>query len=359
MRRPGGKLILAILVALAIGYVVSWGVMVGILKTEFRLYGFGNLTVVAVLVAVILLTLLDGPLKLGFFKWDEAFWPDDVKLLPEAGQREKTVRAGGTSNSLKVAVFILVVVFSIAGFASLIPQIESPAPEKLEISGDLSGPELAAVGEEVLNSSEAGCLACHGLGREGLRAPDLAGVGARAAEREPGRSAEEYLHEALVDPCAYVVEGYDCIMPQTLAQTLGPAKITALIAFLESQGGEITVSLSAEDVQSSAAETNAGSGPGVEGTTAEEIIANIAPSCTTCHQIDAIGATGAVGPDLSDVGARLSPDEIRESILMPDAMIAENCPGAPCAPGIMPKNFGEQLSAMQLETLVEFLSEQQ
>lgn len=355
MRRPSGRLILAFLVTLVIGYAVSWGIMAGILHTEYRLYGFGNLTVVAFLVAVILITLLDGPLKLGTFNWDEAFWPGGLSL-PEPGQKKRGPRPGPRGNSLKVSIFILFVVASIAGFASLIPQIESPAPQALEISGNLSGPELAALGEEVLNSSEGGCLACHGLGREGLRAPDLAGIGARAAERVPGQSAEEYLRESLVDPCAFVVEGYDCIMPQTLAQTLGPAKITALVAFLESQGGEITVSLSADEAESSAAA--ASPGLGVEGSTAEEIIANVAPSCATCHQLDAVGATGAVGPDLSQVGARLSPDEIRQSILMPDAVVAENCPGAPCAPGIMPKNYGEQLSAMQLETLVEFLSQQ-
>jgi cytochrome c2 len=355
MRRPSGKLILAFIVCMLIGYVASWLIMIFILKTEYRLYGFGNLSVVALLVAFILLLLLDSPLTLGLFKWDEAFWPEGVNLPERRAGQSRGVRLG---NSFKVALFIVIVVGSIAGFASLIPQIESPAPETLEISGDLSGPELAALGEEIVNSADAGCLACHGLGREGLRAPDLAGIGGAAASREPGKSAEDYLYEALQDPCAYVVEGYDCIMPTTLAQALGPAKVTAVVAFLESQGGEITVSLSADEAASGAAEESSG-GPGVAGATGEEIITNAAPTCSTCHQLDAIGAAGAIGPDLSQVGARLTPDEIRHSILMPDEVIAEECPGAPCAPGIMPKTYGEQLSAIQLETLVQFLSEQQ
>lgn len=355
MRRPNARITIVFLVCLVIGYVISWGIMRSILGTELRLYGFGNLSVVALLVAFILITILDGPLKLGIFNWSEAIWPDGL-ALPEAREKKSGSRFR-IGNSVKVSAFIVLVVASIAGFASLIPQVESPAPEVLVISGDLSGPELAALGEEVLNSAEAGCLACHGLGQQGLRAPDLAGIGAAAASRVPGLSAEEYLRQSLQDPCAFVVEGYDCIMPQTLAQALGPAKITALIAFLESQGGQITVSLSAQAAESSAADTSAG-GPGVVGTTAEEIISNIAPSCTTCHQLDAIGATGAVGPDLSHVGARLSPDEIRTSILTPDAVIAEGCPGAPCTPGVMSKIFGDQLSATQLETLVTFLSEQ-
>jgi cytochrome c2 len=256
-------------------------------------------------------------------------------------------------NTLKVSVFIIAVVGLIASFASMIPQLESPAPQTLEISGDLSGAELADVGKAVLESAEAGCLTCHALGREGLRAPNLAGIGSQAATRIPGKSAEDYIRESLVEPCAYVVEGYDCIMPQTLLQTLGPAKITALIAFLESQGGEITVSLSAEDAKGGAANTVGGTS-GVPGTTAEEIVKGA--GCIACHQIDAVGATGQLGPNLSQVGARLTPDEIRQSILTPDAVIANKCPTGPCSGGVMPKDFGNRLSAIQLETLVTFLS---
>jgi len=134
------------------------------------------------------------------------------------------------ANSLKVSGFIVLVVVLIAGFASLIPQLESPAPEELVISGELSGAELAALGEEVFNSAGAGCLACHGLGKPGLRAPDLAGIGAAAGDRVASLSAEQYLRQSLIEPCSFVVSGYDCIMPQTLQQTLGDAKLTALVA---------------------------------------------------------------------------------------------------------------------------------
>lgn len=257
------------------------------------------------------------------------------------------------STTLRVSAFIVIVVALIAGFASLIPQVESPAPETLEISGDLSGDELAALGEEVFESPEAGCLSCHAIGREGLRAPDLAGIGAVAAERVPDQSAEDYLRQSIVDPCAHIMEGYDCIMPQTLQQTLGQAKVTALIAFLQSQGGEITVSLSAEQAAEEASPVAAGSA-GINGTTAEEII--VAAGCNGCHTIEAVGAQGMVGPELSQVGSRLTPAEIRESILAPDAVVAEECPTGPCQSGVMPADFGQRLTAAQLETLVTFLS---
>jgi mono/diheme cytochrome c family protein len=254
-------------------------------------------------------------------------------------------------NSLKIFVFIVVVVGMIAGFASLIPQVESPAPEVLEITGELSGADLAQLGHQVFESPEASCLACHGLGREGLRAPDLAGIGARAAERVAGQSAEQYIRESIVNPCAYVVEGYDCIMPQTFAQTLGQAKVTALIAFLESQGGEVTVRLSAADAEGGA---SAPGGVGVPGATPQEIMTGA--GCVACHQVDAIGAAGTVGPNLSQVGARRTPEEIRQSILAPNAVIAEDCPSGPCPESVMPQDFGSRLSANQLETLVTFLS---
>ena len=254
------------------------------------------------------------------------------------------------TNSLKVAGFIVLTIILIAGFASLIPQLESPAPEELEISGELVGADLAAVGEEVFSSAGAGCLACHGLGKEGLRAPDLAGIGGAAGERVAGSSAEDYLRVSLVDPCAFVVSGFDCIMPQTLEQTLGTAKITALIAFLQSLGGEVTVTLSAEALEAGEAEA------GISGATPEEVFVNA--GCVACHTLPALGAIGQVGPDLSDVGSRLSADEIRRSILLPDEVLAEDCPTGPCLPGLMPKAFGDQLSAAQLELLVAFLSSQ-
>ena len=257
-------------------------------------------------------------------------------------------------SSFKVAIFIVIVVVLIAGFASRIPQIESPAPETLQISGDLSGEELAVLGKDVFESPEAGCLACHGMGTEGLRAPDLAGIGGAAASRVPGQSAEDYLHESIVDPCAFVIAGYDCIMPQTMNQTLGEAKVTALVAYLQSLGGEITVSLSA--AQAEAAPEGSGTA-GVAGDTAEEIVAAL--GCGACHVIEELGTEGVLGPDLSAVGSRLTAEKIRESILTPDAVIAEECPAGPCPEGVMPKGFGDRLNATQLETLVTFLSELQ
>ena len=93
-----------------------------------------------------------------------------------------------------------------------------------------------------------------------------------------------------------------------------------------------------------------------EGETAEEIFANA--GCNACHQLDALGSVGGVGPNLSQIGSRLSVDEIMQSITNPNAVIAENCPAGPCPENVMPPYFAERLTPEQIETVATFLSEQ-
>jgi mono/diheme cytochrome c family protein len=76
-----------------------------------------------------------------------------------------------------------------------------------------------------------------------------------------------------------------------------------------------------------------------------------AGGCVGCHKIGAEGVP--LGPDLSRVGARLTAAGIRESILAPDAKIAA---GYQHLAGLMPKTFGDQMTASQLEALVRFLA---
>jgi len=258
------------------------------------------------------------------------------------------------NTNLKVFIFTLVIVAFYMGFANSIPQIESRPPAETTLSADLSPEELAQVGGQIVTGDKGACLTCHGIGSVGPRAPDLAGVGARAATRVAGLNAEQYFRQALLQPCDYVVEGYDCLMAGlALDKSLSPAEHKAVIAFLQSLGGEITVSLTPEDLAApSGGQTG---GVGLAGTTAEELIAEAA--CGACHAISAVGATGAVGPDLSTVGERLTADEIRQSILDPNAVIAEACPTGPCPnPSAMPPNFGDRLTGKQLEIVVNFLA---
>jgi mono/diheme cytochrome c family protein len=94
----------------------------------------------------------------------------------------------------------------------------------------------------------------------------------------------------------------------------------------------------------------------IDGKTASEIFTNA--GCTACHQLDALASVGGVGPNLTQVGARLGADEIKQSITTPNTVIAAECPAGPCPQGVMPQNFKDRLTPEQIDTLANFLAEQ-
>ena len=80
-------------------------------------------------------------------------------------------------------------------------------------------------------------------------------------------------------------------------------------------------------------------------------------ACATCHSIDGLpGAVGQIGPNLSQIGAK-GGAYLRESIVDPNAVIAEECPGgAPCQPDVMIQTYGTDLSVDGIDALVAYLS---
>ncbi len=104
--------------------------------------------------------------------------------------------------------------------------------------GAAAGPGDAAAGkklfEQTLIGTQAGCITCHSL-EEGVTmvGPSQAHIGAEAASRIPGMSAEEYLRQSILDPNAYIVEGFDPdIMPGTFADELTEQQVNDLVAYL-------------------------------------------------------------------------------------------------------------------------------
>ena len=93
------------------------------------------------------------------------------------------------------------------------------------------------------------CNACHTIsgvpGAVGIVGPNLANIGNEAADRIPGYSAEQYLHESIVDPNAFIAPQCpfgSCTagsMPATLVQTLSEEEITTLVDYmLTLKGGQ-------------------------------------------------------------------------------------------------------------------------
>jgi len=243
--------------------------------------------------------------------------------------------------------------------ANAIPQVQSEVPRALTLGADVTPEQLVAAGQQVYEGG-GGCTACHGLG---TRAPNLltdeggmGPIGARCGRREPGKDCKQYLFESLDAPAAYVVTGYQPIMP-VMTRQLSPQQIWAVVAFLESQGG--TVDVSASDIPAPTAGPTAGASPGnavgslANGSTDPTAIINAA-GCLGCHKLNGTG--GAIGPDLTHLGARRRPESIRAKILDPASSIAR---GYEQVAGVMPKTFGTMLSAAQLEALVRFLAARQ
>lgn len=254
--------------------------------------------------------------------------------------------------NLKIALTVAGTLLVYTAVANMIPQVESAVPEAVEVTGEVTPERLVEIGERIYEGP-GGCTACHGLG---TRAPDLLGVvGSNCEARRPEMSCKEYLYESLVDPRAYVVEGFNPIMPEA-DRTLDEAQIWALVAFLQSQGGEVTVTTeevaAAEAPAPGAAEGAAPAAPAAAAPAApaepREIIA--AFGCTACHRLE--GEGGPAGPPFEEMAGK-DPEYLRRAILAPDA---DTAPGYEDFAGTMPPNFGDRMTAAQLEALVAFLA---
>lgn len=82
-----------------------------------------------------------------------------------------------------------------------------------------------------LTSACADCHTISGLS-DGTVGPPLDGLADRAGDRVPGLSAEEYIRQSLLEPSAYVVEGYDDLMPANIAEEFSEEEFENLMAFL-------------------------------------------------------------------------------------------------------------------------------
>src|SRR5262249_52488207 len=239
-------------------------------------------------------------------------------------------------------------------FANSIPQIESKPPQELSLEGgNVTPAQLVKAGEEIFHTKGT-CEICHRIGQKGTRAPDLAGVGARAAKTQPGMSAKAYIIESLLPPGNYLVEGYPNIMPMVDKPPIGlnRSELWALTAFLESQGGTVDVVLN--DIPASAGAAAAGGAPAevkLPGDAkAGEALFQGKAGCIACHKAGKIGAS-PVGPDLSQIAKIQTPDYIMKKILDPKGMGTVS--GFPA--GVMPQTFGQVLTAKEYMDVVAFV----
>lgn len=257
----------------------------------------------------------------------------------------------------KTLGFSVILLFTFMGITFLLPQTEGEAPKETTIDlGSLTMDTFVKLGEDLFQGKGA-CTLCHNsLGR----APDLLALNAvdvsdkhMANSRYKGKAknAEGYLRESMLDPSVYVVEGFgkkgsnDTVSPMPHVDKpptlLSATEIDAIIAFLQAKDNNpVTVPLptAAPVKEKEPAAPALAQSP-------EEALNKF--GCTACHAI--LESEAPVGPDLNTVGSRLSVELIRQSIINPNAVIAEGY--SPMMP-----DLSEKMSVKELEMMVHFLA---
>ena len=124
--------------------------------------------------------------------------------------------------------------------------------------------------------------------------------------------------------------------------------VLAIALVVAGCGGEETVTPTPETVVGSVAAQTVPEGDAEAG---KAVFADA--GCGSCHAFAAAETSGTVGPDLDESLQGKDELYIYNSIVNPDAQVAEGF-----QPGIMPKTYGEQLDDKQLGDLVAFLKPQ-
>ncbi len=231
--------------------------------------------------------------------------------------------------------------------------------------GQTDQAQLVTLGKDTFTSN---CSGCHGA-QDGA-GPAFAGMAERAATRVAGMTAEEYIHQSVVDPGAFVVDGFPNIMPKDFSTQLSDQQINGLVAYIVAESGGGSTSGAASTPEATVAQA-ATAAPTAEATTesteeatpeaTEETVQSGDPAngetlfsqtCSGCH-----GAQDGAGPALTGIGERAATrvagmtaaDYLHQAIVDPSAYVVESFSN------IMPKTFAGQFTDEQINDLVAYL----
>ncbi len=273
--------------------------------------------------------------------------------------------------------FMTAVVLSYALIGNILPQVvhevpQFPDEDGLDL-GSLTMESFIARGEEIFTNPQK-CVLCHNdlgrapnipvqnmveTGEQRLADPRYGTPAGGNAEQAKATTSEEYLRESITTPNAYVVTGFgtkgsnDTVSPMPDAMrpplSLSAVDVEAVIAYLQAKdGNEVTVALPTALPEKEEGATTVAAAPALA-TTPEEVIEKFA--CRMCHIV--AGSGGEVGPNLSAVGTRRNVESIRKKILDPTSSVVDGFPA-----GVMPPDFGNRMTAKELDMLAKFLAKQ-
>lgn len=129
-------------------------------------------------------------------------------------------------------------IIAILGVVSILAACSGEAEiDPQEIGDPERGREIFNSGTEIMSTDCARCHSIDGIDKESNRHkfPSLLGISERAGDRVPDLSAVEYLRQSILDPSAYVVEGYEDNMDKGYRYGLNEEEVNDLVAFLLTQ----------------------------------------------------------------------------------------------------------------------------
>jgi mono/diheme cytochrome c family protein len=183
------------------------------------------------------------------------------------------------------------------------------------------------------------CGTCHILGRagtQGTTGPDLdAAFRSALADGMDRETVEGIVHDQILNPRK------NSAMPAELVTGEDARDVAAYVGFAAAKTGEDQGALAQAGLAGA--------------TTGEQIFT--AAGCAGCHTLAKANASGTIGPSLDELAQVAGEQEgtpedfVRESLLDPDAVVAEGFQA-----GVMP-SFEGRLNDEQLQTLVEYLLE--
>lgn len=137
---------------------------------------------------------------------------------------------------LALALLVVVAGALIVAIVSLRPMPKTIATEPVS-SASYRARVDTLLGDAHPEDAEAlvqqyGCTVCHREGAANGIAPSWVGIAGRAAMRRPPMPADAYLYESIINPSAYVVDGYADLMPQNFAERLSDQDLGDIIAYL-------------------------------------------------------------------------------------------------------------------------------
>jgi mono/diheme cytochrome c family protein len=261
--------------------------------------------------------------------------------------------------ALKLAALALGSTAFYTWVGQLVPQKEVLPPVVVEMSQDMTTEDLVEIGQEIFDGKGL-CSTCHTIGQSGaLRFPDLDGIATTAAEREPGVDALTYLAQSIYRPNEFIVPGFNPGMPAIDKPpiALSDDEIKAVIAYLQTLGGEATITMAtvlpfAEGAAPTSDVDPPGGATAAEATAAAQVAATTEAGaigagggeellarygCTACHAGQPGGARSLAG-----VGARLDRAAIQRWL------IAHEPP--------LPPTYRDRVTLAEVEAMTEILA---